>query len=245
MNTPSSDDHDSHRQELSVNRPVPGTTRFVEAVEKTSDATAAAVRISFFMAILTCASLVTSIAQCRFNGAQVEEMKIASELTRKSIELGQKTAHIDQRAWIGIKLMNLESFEIGKPVSVTIQLDNSGKTFANKVFAPYFIVVSTRKFGNALELLEERKRANISGEISSFSSISPNTVFRFSIKTWEPLSKNVLDEIEAGRAMIYVIGEIYYEDIFGEEHFTKYFAHYDPVSKSMPFYNDKDYSVAN
>jgi hypothetical protein len=150
---------------------------------------------------------------------QVEE----TERSRKS---AGRSSRIDERAWVSFQLKNL-IFEEGKPLAITTQFSNSGKTPAVYAKTCQAVKIVGRdpkrvdigcpddKRGHGFSIIEPQgniqRLSNASGaEVGSNSS--PDGL----------LHAPLIDDLRSGKKFLYLYGRTDYKDIFGRSHWTTF-----------------------
>lgn len=133
---------------------------------------------------------------------------------------------LDERAWVGVKSMNVGTLEVEKNIVVEVALLNSGKSLANKVQGYATLAVSDSR-----TLLEfpEPSRAPVES-VAVFwpgmdlklevSGTAKTPVHRFAF------DKSGLENILANRAFLFVYGAYTYVDIFDRPHTTRFCERY-------------------
>jgi len=195
------------------------------------------------LAVAAIGTMITGVAQCSFNKAQVEEMRIASQQVERSISATIAASQLDQRAWVGVKHIAMDSFEVGKPLVARVAIANSGKTFAKRMDNRAYLVISKKMFRSGEEL---RKHAEETAKIPTEGSVvvlAPGAEMSIELRLDEKLVQERFDSISKGERTIHVIGELQYEDIFEKKHVTRFRAFYVPARKV--FQSAKDYDDAN
>jgi hypothetical protein len=199
----------------------------------------------------------------------------AAKRTEKQLDLAQKQVGAaqdsvkaiqrqmtqDQRPWVSLNLNwpsvkgpkgeplgTLVQVTENEPLSVPVQITNTGKTAARNVHASMFVdVVKT----------DEEPRLNSSKDRAwKFESgtLFPNTPSGFLAYRQEP-NKNALEafsvltptenqELKNGQAYLSIHGEIKYEDVFRNHHWTK-FCFWFPMTLAPKYYTAQDCAKYN
>lgn len=133
---------------------------------------------------------------------------------------GMKT---DQRAWVGFGEIKRFDFEVDKPVSVTIPVENVGKTPAKSI-ASGFQLVTVEKTADLPDF--DKVVEPVMGPPAAL--LLPNQVHDMTahIRTTtttqsDPLPQVYYDQINSGDVVVYAIGKATYTDIFNIDHWTK------------------------
>lgn len=182
--------------------------------------------------------------------AQISKNSVetAQEVAKKSLDATIENFRLEQRAWIGPMALKWDDYIEGKKkvhikegeqFKVGVNLINSGKTPAFNVKA--FIIVTALKQGEKPdpqkrqedELLHQTNAVMQPGGTFGLDNISANFI----------PSKNQIESLSRGERVIHLFGKIIYEDVFDQQHFTKFcmFLHQDLASFSgCPYYNETD-----
>jgi hypothetical protein len=141
---------------------------------------------------------------------------------------------LDQRAWIGTSDPKVLQLDIGKPLYISVKLNNNGKTPALRGRAALHI--RPVPSGQTLSPQDEF------GEPGSIVDLFPSQSF-FIHNSGK--AGNVRDEemsqITTGAVTIYVFGIVEYRDVFRIAHKTRFCYSYDAALKVMNvclFYNE-------
>jgi len=170
--------------------------------------------IAFFTLILTCAAIGQWVVMHR----QWQTM--------------EQTLRIDQRAWVGIKTFTLTQLEANKPLRVDLSLTDAGKTVGvvNSTIAaihPAFGEDDIEKYVASREWQQiERQRSNTP---TVPSVMFPNLEFVLPLVSSGPVTQEQFTMIQSGNIFIYVLGEIYYTDIFHTNRSTGFCVFYSPT----------------
>jgi len=184
------------------------------------------------------------LTEMRSAGEQTERLAILSQMinaakearntatmadsSKVSVEAAQTEMRLEQRAWVDIKFGDF-SWPEGKPLSVRAGFINTGKTPAEKLYSRTIVEKISRGDVPNFDEMTGRPAAYTKAEI--FIPNDPVTNLGFhslryapNSKIVEPLniSKDDVDDIDAGRAYIAVHGILQYTDIFGVPHWLKF-----------------------
>lgn len=136
--------------------------------------------------------------------------------------------HLEQRAWVGPTIVSYPRHTVngnkvyvkeGEKFTADISVINSGKTPARDVRT-----VTTVFFEKPRTILKQQVPKNVK-DLQGVGILQPGA--RLEISTVFPrngavISKNDIEEITSGRAIISIVGEINYSDVFKESHFAKF-----------------------
>jgi hypothetical protein len=183
-------------------------------------------------------------AEAAKRGAIASESQVKA--TQESIQATVNSFQLDQRAWLGANKIGLvDSIDLGSTIKGLIELTNTGKTPAKKV----------RTLG-AIEVLAKGvvpipKYQVDHTDQTSYSVIQPGmsmTITTPAIKgasgeEFGTTNQTDLDDLKSGRFIIYIFGEITYEDVFGRPHITKFCGFVNrnlQTVRACQTYNDAD-----
>jgi hypothetical protein len=142
--------------------------------------------------------------------------------------------HLEQRAWVGPVAIIQPVFKDTDSFSISILISNSGKTPALKFGSRYSwnIILKTGVF----QATFDRPQG-----IPSSGTILPNGELTL-VSSPYPLRKQSLDYVTSGKALLYVYGELAYDDVFNKTHHTHFCTFYDQTLKPgvCNTYNDVD-----
>jgi len=174
--------------------------------------------------IIECASLAGGVAVAFFIGYQWKEMRTASEEAEKAIELNRQQLKVmqgqldemrrDERAWVapfdkGIGISDTESAYI----LFTVHFKNTGKT-------PALHVRSTIGITSSLDSVPQTDPQPNSPPLSGI--IPPDQIAN------SPTLK-ILEQPFLKSSTCYVYGTVWYDDIFGNHHWTQFCDSVDTV----------------
>lgn len=137
---------------------------------------------------------------------------VAAEAARLAVDEAQKASQIELRAYIGLDSAKIKNVSAGKRPAFLLQFKNAGRTPARNV-----VLWSTYKYDGVPETI-----ARSPGASTSNSTVSPDGVIGGPQELSRPLSAAEVAAIRAGKAALYVFGEVTYEDIFGVTRYTRF-----------------------
>ena len=159
----------------------------------------------------------------------------AAEAAESSIGLAKNLAHLDQRAWVAPMAFGGKP-EIDKPFSVTVKVQNTGKTFARKVIL-VFAVEEVRdekgpNFARAEQFTSEEPAKSV-------QLIAPNAVVTAtrSLMRGEKLTAEDMRQIGSGEVQAFAFGKIVYTDIFDSQHWTTFCYKFYPAIGGFAAYH--------
>jgi len=170
--------------------------------------------------------VVTTFVLCVYCG-QLKQMKVAAtaatnaaDRAKDSIDQVERNAHLDQRAWVTIKIMRLLEYPtLDKEVPIEIIFIDTGKTPALSVG------VATRCFTGMTStgILEEYLTVNPTNREVSRAIIGPNVEFSSIVRNPVVIqNKQQIDDLEDGFLTLYVVGFVEYSDVFEKVHHTRF-----------------------
>jgi len=162
------------------------------------------------------------------------------QIAERALNATVEHFRLEQRAWVTV-LMAMDAIESGKPLGFTITAQNTGKTFAKAAIVTYRITFSRH------EILTERELQPAKGSHkppASVAILAPN--LHYDVKDsfpaeYIPVIKQHLGE--GGNT--YIWGDVFYLDVFGKQHTTKYCG-FRPLKSTRQdfmfcrFHNDAD-----
>jgi hypothetical protein len=178
------------------------------------------------------------VADERIAKAMEDSVKKSGDALNASIE----ASRTDQRAWVGVKSINVGTLEAEKNLVAEVALNNSGKSLANKVQGYATLAVSDSR---TLREFPEPPREPVESvaiywpgmDLKIYASGTAKTpLHRFAF------TKSGLENISAKRSFLFVYGTYNYVDIFDRPHTTRFCARYSPDSKLFEFCANYNYA---
>jgi hypothetical protein len=147
--------------------------------------------------------------------AQLDAMRDALNPAIAGVEVARNNARLDQRAWVAPASAEGKPTE-GNLLSVAVIFKNTGKTFATNV-----------KVRGCLRYRPDATEPDWDKEIESVSPTSagimaPNGDYFSQSNTPIPVTEDMMKELDAGRAVYFLFGQIDYSDIFKKPHWTRF-----------------------
>jgi hypothetical protein len=168
--------------------------------------------------------------------------KHSADAAKNSVDLARKTAHLDQRAWLSVKVAARPA-EIGKGNRNTAIFSNHGKTYALNVQACKVIDQTNNdppanpvKEPPSFHVCSKPDDWHPHGVIAPNSDVEVDLGSMFvtnGIVTY-PFDKKLVDAINSGRLVQWQYGEVRYEDVFGCHHWVRYCYDRPPSSDGSP-----------
>ena len=179
------------------------------------------------------AALDSQLTQMKANSKQEEARASAQRLdTEQAIALQQKQMRMEIRGWLAVSVES-KTFRItaGKPVSVSIQVMNTGKTVATAITA----IVAIQRIPAGQSVLsidaEQTKMIALSyllpplfPNLSNVEEQEVTWYVRGARSTAPPTLASTDDVVQFRSGQIYFVvsGRIFYEDVFGRQHWTEF-----------------------
>ena len=197
----------------------------------------------FFSLCLVVAAFMTFLAICVqafIYNAQLKEMKKSTDATTKAAEAAQESvvqareiSRLDQRAWVAATVMTMTGKpEVDKSFTVDVLVRNSGKTFAKKV------TIRTH-----IRAVPKGSEPDFKGENMTPASVAllpPSGEYISATTSDQALSQGSIDQVKSGDTVVFVFGEITYDDIFGCPHWTKFCSVLKPVDWAYTVYKKEN-----
>ncbi|MGO9554356.1 MAG: hypothetical protein ACLP2U_04950 [Syntrophobacteraceae bacterium] len=152
----------------------------------------------------------------------------------------QSSMKLDQRAWIGSTIVK-GLWGIGKPIDISVQFRNTGKTPAKNVATITICDTIEKNIAPSFDA-----ESNIWND-QSRSVMTPQQVAFIEVHVHDDLQDvardAIINDVLNGVKRAYVHGRVEYEDIFGKPHWLTFCYFYDPIAKGYRNYsqhNDTD-----
>jgi hypothetical protein len=144
---------------------------------------------------------------------QIGQSQIASRQTEEII----KTMRLEKRAWLVASRPELDPLEVGKPPSVYVALENRGQTpaFAKGRAMDAWVDVDDSEIPRIIEGQIARAR-----EQTGETAMGPDVTMGLHSDLEAILTQEYFDGITSGKLTLYVVGVVFYDDIFRTEHET-------------------------
>jgi hypothetical protein len=204
--------------------------RFSEGVER---ARAAGQKKQLFAQwVIAGAAWATFVAACIYAGIAYKQWK---EMHHSLL--------LDQRAWMGFTEIQPGILMVGKPYTIRVQLKKFGKTPASDVASGLGVAI--------LALNDKPQYENIVGPWMAEHGFSlPGDSQELMVNALRRLTGGMnqddIENIQAGKSVVYVVGRASYRDIFNVTHETKYCFHsVVRATKELVFRECLDYNGAD
>jgi hypothetical protein len=174
---------------------------------------------------------------------QLSQMRKATRAATHATSLATLNSHLDLRAWVAPVFLSGKP-EPGRVWTVTIETQNSGKTFGKK-----FEIIAIPKIKELAdpdpdfekELRDMREKRPNQGQ----GVIAPGGQFAHTAKPYgdHNLTGAQLEYIKSPTVLVLVFGKITYSDVFGCDHWTTFCGKWHSEDDSFSIYgpyNDAD-----
>ena len=157
-----------------------------------------------------------------FNGVLALSAVLTFVVIYRQLNDTKNTAHLDQRAWVGILGIN-GTPKLNEPFIVTVDAKNTGKTFAKNLRGHiYFQSINADEQPNFSQ--DDLRRAS---DTKSVSLVTPNGDYQmqtdvFAQPEMQTVTQARLDDWKSGKRIFLAAGKIFYGDIFNCEHWTMF-----------------------
>jgi hypothetical protein len=171
----------------------------------------------------------------------------AAKAAEDSVDLARKSAHFDQRAWLGVSYGTYR-YTVNQPFGATYEVIDTGKTPTRNVSGE--VVTKFMKNGEVPSFTYKIKTdvelgtmfPNVRQEAISWL-IPPSLKKGEQVRPMK-MSREMFDALHTGNGYIMVYGNIGYDSVFGAHHWIKFCATSGPTFFSQPKecldYNDVD-----
>jgi hypothetical protein len=180
--------------------------------------------------------------------AQVDSANAAKDTSKTAVDSIKKSRDAfrdDQRAWLGMVGEHVSQFERGKPIGITVEFFNSGRTPARKVYVHTMMTLSAKPLTGP-GTMQKLKLA--SAVFQPVESVAPQGHYEMVIgkpfavgqviseeeSATVKLAISHFDDIQSMKQIVYFYGELSYEDVSDRSHLTQFCVFIsDPDSKSV------------
>lgn len=174
----------------------------------------------------------------RLSGMLEESLKHNQE----ALDASLKASRLDQRAWVGVRSIQMLPMEAGKPLNMEIKFSNSGKTFALDVRHTGILRLSDKPLSD----ITPEDRASLDKQpkqVPTLVTLAPSGESLIPCASLAPITEEMIAAINTGKVHVYLVGEISYTDVFKQWHTTRFFQHYVPAEQKFlaeQSHNDAD-----
>ena len=126
----------------------------------------------------------------------------------------------DQRAWIAIESMGITQLEAGESLKAEIKIVDTGKTIALNV--RHHGAIQTSLVPLDIDKFEQSKDMPPQLSSNSIGALFQNIDVIMSSETSVPINLKQVEAIKDRRLLVYLFGEINYDDIFRIPHTTQF-----------------------
>jgi hypothetical protein len=152
----------------------------------------------------------------RISAQAAQAAQDSAEATKKAVELSDRTAERQLRAYVVATKASLDRLGIGQIPKVVVELKNAGQTPAYKFRSRINIFGGPNPLPQSPPLVDG----------DAVSILGPGESHFLGASMTATIGAAEMAEIIAGRRTIYVQGLLKYEDAFGKERFTKFSLQY-------------------
>jgi hypothetical protein len=131
---------------------------------------------------------------------------------------------VDQRPWLNVKSISMESFEADKYLCAKIIVENTGTTQATITSwgSMPWIVEDAQEFMNGMRTQHQGVRQPTTMKMG----LGPGGTTEFFVYSHKPLTSEDLKDLQAAKLTAFVVGEIVYSDLSGKTHHTRWCSGY-------------------
>jgi hypothetical protein len=167
------------------------------------------------------------------------EMYVQNNIMRAQMDQTDKTLaqmRLEQRPWLGVHQPEMDPIEADKQIVCKVPIKNSGHTPGNIVSAAVLVIAlpSSVEMARVFDRLETVEPMNLREAV-----IPPDGTVHFFIEDAPTLSQKHIDDVNAGKIRVWIIGRFTYSDVTGKRHSTRLSYLYDPKTK-VPIGTDKN-----
>jgi cell division protein FtsL len=250
--------HNTSQNQIN-DKPLPQVIVFKGDKDKVTKAEKFLIGISVLLLLLNIVTVIYFVKQTNANeiqaNASIEGIKMSKETsqssdiatnkslaladssfvaTKQSLKLAQENFRIENRPYLGIKNILLDTFEVGKPYTVTVFYQNFGKTPALEIHGVVAGEMHTTKAYNVFNYNGEEKI------IESISVLSPTLENSFILTSPNKMRDVDINTFKTKAGYLYIFGMLIYTDIFTGKDTTTFLNIYSFSAKrfeSAGFYN--------
>ena len=183
-------------------------------------------------------------------GEQADNARKAAGEATKSREQSERAFertvdqfHLEQRAWLGIKGIHVDTPEADKEIVVLINFINSGKTIAANVGGYCLLAVGDKpkitKFPEAPRNNEDS--SGVTWPNGEFTASASGAVTDKGFQTFS-LTKPGIVQLQNKQIFLFVYGVYTYTDVFKSKHTTAFCGRYSPTSKLFESCSNHNYA---
>jgi hypothetical protein len=165
--------------------------------------------------------------------SQVKSTERATRIAEDTFKHTVETFRLDQRAWVAPIEVITPILKVGASPTFGFLISNTGKTPAlrHRNIVVYRVLPKEQKF--------VADYPNIKS--SSTSAILPGARMGISVPSERIVTQADIEELRTGAKILYVYGQLFYDDVFKQSHYTRFcvYLHTDLSSfQSCDTYND-------
>jgi hypothetical protein len=150
----------------------------------------------------------------------------------------KNSAHLDQRAWVGPMHIDGKLPEPDKEFGISIQVENSGKTFAKKLGVRWHIREAPKESAPDFDKEMNAKTQTV----DSLGLLPPHGDIVMKTRAEVKPDQEMVNRFKSGESRIFVFGKITYVDVFDCPHWTTfcYYLREDGTFEIWESHNDAD-----
>ncbi|MEN6578054.1 MAG: hypothetical protein ABFD90_17050 [Phycisphaerales bacterium] len=161
------------------------------------------------------------------------------EMCQQSKQMRDAT-HLEQRAWVGCSGIECKELAVGKMFTIKFGYSNTGRTPANALRIRYDLHWDSNDHCD-MERIARTNKERTETEDASGGAIAPGHGRNRPIDVnMHNLTDVIVQEVKERRRFLYFFGEITYDDVFEEEHTTRFCFLLDPSGWKMKAYPQYD-----
>jgi hypothetical protein len=144
----------------------------------------------------------------------------------KAVGDAREATRVDQRAWLGVSETVAVPLTVGEQLRVSVKFVNSGKTPALHLSeaAAWLLLPASQQPDLPNALL---------GHVSATNGVvAPGSPRTDSVAVGS-VTQDDINALNSGAYVFYIVGQMNYEDVFGEKHQTNYCLRRDPASTGL------------
>ena len=150
----------------------------------------------------------------------------------------KKDSRLQHRAWMGLEKGLHQPIAAGAKIECRLRFTNTGKTPAIIVSAVYTVkAVSKNEIFDVVSYVNSHT-GRVNYGIPSRGAIPPNATILIKALSEKEITEDAAAQVKNGKLVVYVFGDITYDDIFGERHQTRYCLIVEPATPDLRAYKE-------
>jgi len=148
------------------------------------------------------------------------------------LEAARDQIRLDQRAWVEVDMWKLTTFEVGRPLGLSVMLMNRGKTPALdvRVGATDDRVISNDHTPSQIAAVIEENLKKAEAAATQFAPITPSNGASVNGASTRLLDAGRYNAVRSGISTYYVTGKVIYRDVFHRRQWITYCLKIGPKS---------------